>query len=278
MPSQYLDTFLFLDLAVVISITVVDLMCNRERRVNLLHRLSGSWTYLREISFVRLIADQSARYCRLMASVFIGRARTLYFLGLSLVATTLTSGVALVLGAMLIADEPQRVIVHAVKHFGVPTVACGWLALILTSSMLHFARCHFAPAMKSMWLIVYFFLLVGLWVALMHIGTWLEWRETPSPVGYGTEWFYAQVYLEYFREPAGMLISVITGLVILSPILALLGWLCLLAIAKLLQPVLEPASTRFLTYFKSYRRGVLAACAITLGIVVKVLHHQIKTM
>ena len=216
-----------------------------------MHRLSRSWVYLREISFVRLIEDQCVRYCQLMASVFIGRARALYFLGLSLVVTTLTSCVALVLGAMLIADESNRAIVHAATFFGVPTVGFGWLALILTSSMLHFARRHSAPAIKCMWLTVYVLMLAGLWVALMHAGTWLEWRQNPSPVGYGTEWFYVQVYLEYFREPAGILIAVITGLVILSPIIALMGWLCILAIAKLLQPVLEWASTRFLACFKS---------------------------
>ena len=212
-------------------------MCRLQRRLNILRRLSRIRAYLREISFVRLIEDQSARYCQLMASVFLGRARTLSFLGFTLVAITLMSCVALFLGAILIADEPHRIIVHAATYFGVPTVAFGWLALIVTSAMLYVARRQFSPAIRLMLLIAYFFTLAGLWVALMHVGTWLEWRRNPSPLGYATQWFYAQVYLEYFREPAGRLISVITGLVILSPMLALMGWLCIVAIAKLLQPL-----------------------------------------
>ena len=41
------------------------------------------------------------------------------------------------------------------------------------------------------------------WIAAMHAGTWLEWRRASTPLGYGTEWFYADIYLRYWRDAWG---------------------------------------------------------------------------
>ena len=42
-----------------------------------------------------------------------------------------------------------------------------------------------------------------LWLAAMHAGAWFEWQVRRTPIAYGTDWFYAEMYHEYVREPGG---------------------------------------------------------------------------
>ena len=37
----------------------------------------------------------------------------------------------------------------------------------------------------------------------MHAGAWFEWQVRRTPIAYGTDWFYAEMYHKYVREPGG---------------------------------------------------------------------------
>jgi len=69
-----------------------------------------------------------------------------------------------------------------------------------------------------LWLTVWLLIPILLWLAVMHFGTWLEWHETSSPLAYASEWFYAQVYDDYFRNSAGLRITIAIATTISLPV------------------------------------------------------------
>ncbi len=72
-----------------------------------------------------------------------------------------------------------------------------------------------------LWLVVP----VLLWLSVMHFGTWLEWRDNNSPLAYGSEWFYADVYDKFVRNPAGLALSLCISVVIFLPVVAPAIWI-----------------------------------------------------
>lgn len=71
-----------------------------------------------------------------------------------------------------------------------------------------------------LWLLFWLLTPVVLWLGVMHFGTWLEWRESNSPLAYASEWFYAQVYDDYFRNPVGFTITLAIATAIATPVVA----------------------------------------------------------
>ena len=56
----------------------------------------------------------------------------------------------------------------------------------------------------------------------MHAGAWLEWQVRRTPIAWGTDWFYAEMYNEYVREPGGLVVSVSVAAAVTAPLVAVL--------------------------------------------------------
>jgi hypothetical protein len=178
---------------------------------------------------------------------------------------------SLVTGALLFAPDPEAVIGHVLNFFAAPSVvvALAWLA-VGAGLLSRIAR---APSALLQVLLV-FLLAAGailMWVVLMHIGTWLEWQYKRTPIPYGTEWFYAEAYMEYVREPAGLLVSLTAALIVGLPAVPCVLRVCFLIGCKGLRPILAPVLTRLMDSFATARMGVYALSALFVVLIIGVL-------
>ena len=62
-----------------------------------------------------------------------------------------------------------------------------------------------------------------LWLAAMQAGAWFEWQVRRTPIAYGTNWFYAEMYNEYVREPSGLVLSASVAAAVTASLAAVLG-------------------------------------------------------
>ena len=62
-----------------------------------------------------------------------------------------------------------------------------------------------------------------LWLAAMQAGAWFEWQVRRTPIAYGTNWFYAEMYNEYVREPSGLVLSASVAAAVPASLAAVLG-------------------------------------------------------
>jgi len=112
-------------------------------------------------------------------------------------------------------NHQQKIIwfTPATVFSGILSVACSHFVVrqLCTQQRLH-----------VVFLLLLFWLLTPalLWLAVMHFGTWLVWRGTNSPLAYASEWFYAQVYDNYFRDPVGFTFTLAIATAIATPVVA----------------------------------------------------------
>ena len=100
-----------------------------------------------------------------------------------------------------------------------PTTLCaGALSMMVSRIVTNRLSNQQQTIVKLLWLLLWLLAPVLLWLAVMHLGTWLEWRNTRSPLAYASEWFYAQVYDDYFRNSAGLSITIAIATTISLPI------------------------------------------------------------
>ena len=60
----------------------------------------------------------------------------------------------------------------------------------------------------------------------MYTGAWFEWQVRRTPIAYGTEWFYAEMYNEYVREPGGLALTLGVASTVTAPLAAVLvAWI-----------------------------------------------------
>ena len=124
--------------------------------------------------------------------------------------------------ALVFTDEPTDIIGHARRNFSAPVLVGGWLA---TASYLTVRDRIAASAVlyhQLLWLALLIAAIVGIWIGLTHGATWLEWQGKRTPTVYGSDWFYAEVYMFYVREAEGLLITVTTALAVGLPTVWLL--------------------------------------------------------
>lgn len=277
MVSSFLDTFLVFDGLTVTALVIVDLWCNRDARLAVAKRVRARLAFLKETPTANLLARSSARLYLASARVFGESPLRLRFVALALMASAGLGGVVLFAGAVSLHD-PSAAIVSAIRFFALPAVVCGSLSLALDHWFFGvLARKSSLPIQLGL-LLLRAVAVLALWLALMHAGTWLEWQQKRTPLAYGSEWFYAEVYWYYMRDPAGRLVSLTAGIMVaLLPALFLL-WTALLSGLKLLQPLLEPALACLLESFASARRGIFALWAVGIGVLVGILHQTTKVL
>lgn len=96
----------------------------------------------------------------------------------------------------------------------------------------------------------------------MSLGTWLEWQEKATPTVFGSEWFLAEAYMEYVREPPGRLISLTAALIVGLPAAPYIVQICLSMGCKSLRPILAPGAIRLIKNFADARPGAYALWAL----------------
>jgi hypothetical protein len=114
-------------------------------------------------------------------------------------------------------DEPRSAMEHALRYFLMPLWLGGFLSLLTARALLERWRAHFSTGRFLGFVSSQLVVTAVLWAATMHAGTWLEWRERRTPVAYASEWFYAEAYQAYLREPQGRLISATVALSLVLP-------------------------------------------------------------
>ena len=57
----------------------------------------------------------------------------------------------------------------------------------------------------------------------MHAGAWFEWQARRTPIAYGTDWFYAEMYHEYV---GGLVLTMSVAAAVTAPLAAVLvAWM-----------------------------------------------------
>ena len=173
----------------------------------------------------------------------------------------LIGGTVLVVGAFAVSPDPRTTIVHGARYFGAPVVFFGWAALsgtFLFAGLIGRAR---SLAGQCLLLLVHGAGAAGLWVMVVHAGTWIEWQEKSTPTVYGTEFFYAEAYINYMREPIWWPVTAAVTAVVALPAAVLIVPVLLTVMGKLLHPVAAPASRLLLGAFEKAPRGLFSIVA-----------------
>ena len=112
---------------------------------------------------------------------------------------------------------------RALPHYAAPALAAGWIAAALAT--LHLRALARTPTLAGAAIRTAVHLCAPplLWLAAMHAGAWLEWQVRRTPIAYGTDWFYAEMYNEYVREPGGLVVSVSVAAAVAAPLFAVLA-------------------------------------------------------
>ncbi len=173
----------------------------------------------------------------------------------------LIGGAVLVGGAFAVSPDPRTTIMHGIRYFGAPAVFFGLAALsgsFLFAGLIGRAR---SLAGQGLLLLVHGAGAAGMWMMVVHAGTWIEWQEKATPTVYGTDWFYAEVYWNYVRDPMWWPVTAAVTAVVMLPAAVLIVPLLLTVMGKLLHPVAEPASRLLLGAFEKAPRGLFSVIA-----------------
>ena len=128
-------------------------------------------------------------------------------------------------GAAIAGDSGARLL-RALPHYAAPALAAGWIAAALAALHLR-ALARFATlAGAAIRTALHLCAPPVLWLAAMHVGAWFEWQVRRTPIAYGTDWFYAEMYNEYVREPGGLVLTLSVAAAVTTPLAAVLvAWI-----------------------------------------------------
>ena len=125
-------------------------------------------------------------------------------------------------GAALAGDSGAR-LVRALPHYAGPALAAGWIAAALAALLLRSLARTPALAAAAVRTAAHLCAPPVLWLGAMHAGAWLEWQVRRTPIAWGTDWFYAEMYNEYVREPGGLVVTVSVAAAVTAPLAAVLA-------------------------------------------------------
>ena len=138
------------------------------------------------------------------------------------IAVTAVAAITATAGAALAGDSGAR-LVRALPHYAGPTLAAGWIAATLAALLLRsLARTPTVTA-AAVRAAAHLCAPPVLWFGAMHAGAWLEWQVRRTPIAWGTDWFYAEMYNEYVREPGGLVVTVSVAAAVTAPLAAVLA-------------------------------------------------------
>jgi hypothetical protein len=260
------EPYSLLILAFAVLGLIIDLWVDEEQRKHLIDGHRAWWDRLRSATHSQLLSDAASGFYGIPTiKIAAGRSR-FFYIAIANVAVGVAGTGSLIVGALIFTPNPEAVFSHVYNFFAAPSAAIVLAWLAATYGLL--SRIVREPSSSLQFLFI-FLLAVGaflMWVSLMHMGTWLEWQHKRTATGYGTEWFYAEVFIEYVREPIGRLVSLTAALIVGIPVAP-----CLLRVffstgCKCLRPVLKPLLSYLIVGIAVTRRGVLGILALLLAL------------
>ena len=138
------------------------------------------------------------------------------------VAVAAVASLTAATGAAIAGDSGARLL-RALPHYAAPALAAGWLAATLAALHLKSLARTTTLAGATIRTAAHLCTPPVLWLAAMHAGAWFEWQVRRTPIAYGTDWFYAEMYSEYVREPGGLVLSVSVAAAVTAPLAAVLA-------------------------------------------------------
>lgn len=254
-----MDWFLFWDCLAVIGAIVV----HRWAAIAVARYADGDPS--RAPSVATLVARSAEGLGHAIRRRFGGNAMSLRFAGLSVLGALLLGGVPVVAGALVFAPAPVETMAFAGRFFAAPVSLAAWLSLMGTVFALRLAGRRPYPAWQLGLAVTEVVAVCALWLAAIHVGLWLHWRGQFSPLGFATEWYYAEVYFAYVREPAGW--GVLVGS--LLPVFAPAAFYVDRVLREAGGRAIGRAPRAAVAGFASIRRSVVAAGAVAAGLAAK---------
>jgi len=140
-------------------------------------------------------------------------------------AVAAVATVAAAAGAATTGDSGARFL-RALPHYAAPALAAGWTAAALAALHLRTLARTATLAGAAIRAAAHLCAPPVLWLAAMHAGAWFEWQVRRTPIAYGTDWFYAEMYNEYVREPGGLVLTLSVAAAVTAPLAAVLvAWI-----------------------------------------------------
>lgn len=261
----------FVDIVLLLGCIAIaiDLACGAQARASMRDAISRAWSGVRGRDFRATLRGGHEVAWRVMRRVLGPARKPLRFPARVAGASVLLALVSLALATGVMDVSWRDTLDRAMRYYALPTVVAGASALALLYLYLERVRAWGSPWRSVAALLAFAVALLVIWLAAMHAGTWHEWQYRRSAVGYGTPWFYAEVYHEYLVNGIGAAVSFALGLTLLIPIGAYALMLLGLLIVRLAAPLLAPASMRVAARLARSRRG--AASVVVLIAVTVVL-------
>ena len=138
------------------------------------------------------------------------------------ITVTAVAAITATAGAALAGDAGTR-LVRALPHYAGPALAAGWIAVAVAAFHLRSLARTATLAAAAVRTAAHLCAPPILWLAAMHAGAWLEWQVRRTPIAYGTDWFYAEMYNEYVREPGGLVVSASVAAAVTAPLASVLA-------------------------------------------------------
>lgn len=122
------------------------------------------------------------------------------------IAVAAVAAIIAAAGAAMSGDSGAR-LVRALPHYAASALTAGWIAAALAALHLRSLARAPAPVGAAIRTAAHLCAPPVLWLAAMHAGSWFEWQVRRTPIAWGTDWFYAEMYNEYLREPGGLVLN-----------------------------------------------------------------------
>lgn len=243
-----------------------DLWLTRKRREALPAQFQAAWLRLCRGRMWDVFV-RTAQGVRAVSSRALGaQILSIRFVTGSLLASALLAAVVLATTALVLKVTMQDPVAHFLRYFASVTVFSGWICAWATAATLDALRYTQAIATRILAPLAHLLGACLLCLLALHAGTWLEYQQIRTPLPYASEWFYADVYLRYLREPGGRSVTLAVSAGVLWSFL--IAWSVLLAtvLARILRPMLQPATTGVLRGLQRLPHGLLAAAAVVASV------------
>ena len=131
------------------------------------------------------------------------------------------------------ADDSGARLLRILPHYAVPALTAGWIAAALAAFHLRSLARNVSGIGIAIRTTTHLCAPPVLWLAAMHAGAWFEWQVRRTPIAWGTDWFYAEMYHEYVREPDGLVLTISIATAVTAPLAAVLAaWIACACLSR----------------------------------------------
>ncbi len=265
------DSYSLAAIVAALALTLIDWRLDVQRRSALAEAVVA-WSYrARDGPLGSIVARGAGVLRRRISGLFGTNPFAVRFIGLVMLAELLIATLALSVGALWLQPRSSNLFHGILRSFGPAAVPLPWLSLTAALILLRATEVRARLPGQALLALLQIAAALALWLGAMHLGAWLDWRKSASPLGFGTELFYAAAYLTYLREPGGRMVSVLVALAAgLPPTVAVLQFVWSAA-GRPVFGLLARGAVPLLQAFQRVRRGRLAGSVIAAATLALVL-------